>query len=100
MLGSPLWQYWRGRKTIYAVTNERLLIITGGILSSVKSYTPADIDDIERKESPDGSGTIIFARKKRSGGKGGSYTVKIGFFGVPDVRKVERYIIELTKRER
>lgn len=99
MLASPLWQYWRGQKTIYAVTNQRLLIITGGIFPSVKSFTPSDVDDIERQESPDGSGTIIFARKKRSGGKGGAYTVKIGFFAIPDVRKVERFIVELTKRE-
>lgn len=72
MLGSPLWQYWRGHKTIYAATNKRLLIITKGILSSAKSYTPMDIDDIERKERGDGSGTIIFARERRSGGQGGT----------------------------
>ena len=103
MVGTPLWNYIQGRWTIYAVTTQRLLTITMGIWRSVKSYTPADIDEIECKHTGDGTGSIIFRRETRSGGGGkggGSYTVKIGFFGIPDVREVEDYIAQLTKREK
>ncbi len=106
IVGTPLWKYIQGRLTIYAVTTQRLLTITMAIWPSmgnwpsVKSYTPTDIDEIECKHSGGGTGSIIFRRETRGGGKGGSYTVKIGFFGIPDVWEVEGYIAQLTKREK
>ena len=93
LLSSPLIEYWRGLRTIYVVTNQRLLILNGIFQPSVESYVPPF--DIERKERLDGTGTIIFARKEKKGGKGGSYSEDIGFFAVPNVREVEEYIIRL-----
>src|ERR1700738_3876007 len=40
---APLWAFLSGRSTVYAVTNQRVMIITGGGSRSVKSYTPGDI---------------------------------------------------------
>src|SRR6266403_2146588 len=56
---APLWAYLKGRSTVYAVTNQRVMVITGGNSRSVKSYTPADILGVEHRERPDGSGDIV-----------------------------------------
>ncbi len=93
LLANPLLEYWRALRTAYAVTNQRLLILNGLLQPSVESYVPPF--DIKRKERRDGTGTIIFARKEKKGGKGGSYSEDIGFFAVPNVREVEESIIRL-----
>src|SRR4029077_15515732 len=56
---APLWAYLKGRSTVYAVTNQRVLVITGNGTRSVKSYTPADIVSVEHRERPDGSGDVV-----------------------------------------
>ena len=58
LLSSPLIEYWRGLRTIYVVTNQRLLILNGIFQPSVESYVPPF--DIERKERLDGTLPIRF----------------------------------------
>ena len=100
LLAIPVGVRLKRRRTIYVATDQRLLIISGLSRRSVKSFEPADIDFIERRERRDGSGTVFFAREERSGGKGGTYTVKIGFSNIPSVKEVERYIMELKEMAR
>src|SRR5713226_2827801 len=52
---APLWAFLKGANTVYAVTNQRVMIITGGGNRSVKSLTPADIVSVEHRERPDGN---------------------------------------------
>jgi hypothetical protein len=42
-------------------------------------------------------GDLIFLRETRRGTKGRTYTEPIGFFGVPDVRAVERTLRGLAE---
>ena len=103
LVGNPTWQYWKGLRTIYAVTSQRLLILNGIFGSTVESYFPPF--DVERQQRRDGSGTVIFAREVRrhdrwrfQGVRLGSHVNKIGFFHIPDVRLVEGYILELQEK--
>ena len=97
---APVWA-WRGaRKTVYAISSDRLVIIKGG---SVKSFEPDEIDTLERRERRDGSGDVTFRREvRRSASRHGSRTrlQRIGFFGVPEVRRVEDEIRRLKDRAR
>jgi hypothetical protein len=56
---APLWAYLSGRTTVYAVTNQRVMVISGSSTRSVKSCTPADIVSVDHRERSDGSGDII-----------------------------------------
>lgn len=89
MLTMPAREAARGARMLYAVTNRRALILEGGSETKVKSYTPRDMQNLERTERADGSGDLIFSRERRVGAKGRSYFEPIGFFGVPDVRTAE-----------
>src|SRR5713226_2827804 len=52
---APLWAFLRGGNTVYAVTNQRVMIITGGGNRSVKSLTPADIVSVGALAMLDGN---------------------------------------------
>ncbi|NLX09817.1 MAG: hypothetical protein GXY36_09195 [Chloroflexi bacterium] len=102
MLLAPLWGYYKGSRTVYALTDRRVIVIEPSWTTSVKSYGPQDIDFIERRTHGDGSGDIIFAyeeRRRRSRGAGGhyrtrTYTVPIGLFGIPDAFEVEALMLD------
>jgi hypothetical protein len=102
MLTSPWWAHRKGSQTVYAVTDRRLLIIKGGAARSVQSFDENSIGNIERVERSNGSGDIIFAQQVRDygGGDGDARTsvVHIGFFGIPDVRSVEKLVRDVTQR--
>jgi hypothetical protein len=88
MLG-PLWVYLAARKTVYAVTEKRALIIVGG---AVQSFTSADVGDISRFERSDGSGSVFFASRGIVTSNGFTRQARVGFEGIPDVRQVEKLI--------
>ena len=87
------------KNAIYAITDRRLLMISG---NSVQSYGERDIQFIERKMHKDGTGDITFRRETqtRTGYYGGSvfapqsHTTSVGFFGVEDPQEVEALMLE------
>lgn len=103
LLSSPYWIYRAAARTVCAISDRRLLIIRAGSTRKIQSYTARDISNLERREQPDGSGDLIFARRyytsTDSDGFRSNNTQNIGFFGIPDVRNVERIIRENLMRE-
>ena len=93
---APLWAFLSGGKTVYAITNQRVMIITGGNTRSVKSLTPADIVSVEHRERPDGSGDIVLLTNAvmRSNN---NYTsqVKVALCGIPNVKQVAQQVLTL-----
>jgi Bacterial PH domain len=51
---------WRRARTAYAVTSERIIIMSGGFSPTTKSLAMATLTDVTLSERPDGSGTITF----------------------------------------
>jgi hypothetical protein len=93
---APLWAFLKGGNTVYAVTNQRVMIITGGGNRSVKSYTPADIVSVEHRERPDGSGDIAITTNAivRSNNNFTSQ-VKVALCGIPNVKEVVQQVMQL-----
>ena len=95
MVLSPVWGYAVGAYTTYAVTDRRLMIMRRFPSHRVTSYGPDDIDTIERREGANGNGDVVFRQELRYGNRGRSRVHRIGFFGVPEVRRVEEEIRKL-----
>ena len=93
---APLWAFLKGGNTVYAVTNQRVMIITGSGNRSVKSLMPADIVSIDHRERPDGSGDIAITTNAvvRSGNNFTSQ-VKVALCGVPNVKQVVQQVMQL-----
>lgn len=95
VLASPRTLARKARRTGYAITDRRALIIERGRRLSVRSFAPEALADLERRERADGSGDIIFTRDRTGSGKG-SRALEVGFFGLPAARDVERRLRALA----
>lgn len=94
MLSSPYWIYRKMRRTVYALTNRRAIIITGGKSKTIQSYTGKDIGIIERIERANGKGDVTFAAITND-----KSTQKVGFLGIADARRVERLLLDVFKKD-
>jgi Bacterial PH domain len=92
---SPLWAYLRGSSTVYAVTNQRVMIITGNSSRTVKSLTPADIIGVDYRERPDGSGDIAIQTNAIVRTNNSISQMKVALVGVPNVKEVARQVLNL-----
>ena len=97
---SPLWASMSAKKTVYAVTNKRAIIIKAKSTIDVQSFSADNLKDIIKRLRRDGSGDLIFERTVtyRRSSKGGSRkkVTEIGFFGIPRVNEVEDMIQEIA----
>ena len=83
---------WRdGGGTVYALTEERVLIISGGRTRTVRSLDLSAIRGVERVEGEGGSGTISLL-------VAGTTTMREVLAGVPDVARVGQEIERLRGR--
>jgi hypothetical protein len=93
---APLWAFLKGGNTVYAVTNQRVMIISGGSTRSVKSITPADILSIDHRERPDGSGDIVILTTGLVRSNNNLVSpVKVALFGVQNVKQVAQQVMTL-----
>jgi len=98
-LSTPL-RYWRkAKRTVYAVTDRRVLIVEPG---RVQSFEPGDLQQLERQDKGNGRGNLIF--REEQGNLmlamytfSGSGSLKIGFFGIPAPRAAEEAVRQLKR---
>jgi hypothetical protein len=104
LLGAPWWRPKRTRHTVYAISDQRLLMIRGWPTRVVQSFAPQDIGHLERREREDASGDLIFRVEHVPQPTGGRHpwhrrwrTRHIGFFGIAEVRRVEAAVRALQR---
>ena len=95
MVLAPLWAYLQGRNTVYAVTNQRVLVITGSGTRAVRSFTPRDIVFVEHRERPDGSGDILIRTNATERTNNRTSEITVGLYGVPNVKEVAQQVMTL-----
>lgn len=103
---APLWAYLKSLNTVYAITNQRVLIISGTNTRSVKSLTPLDIVSVDHRERADGTGDVLIrttSAQARPTNTGQAFNLNasvsasgtVGLFGVPNVKDVARQVMNL-----
>ena len=119
MILSPAWNYIKARYTVYAITDERAMIISllwqppderAMIIrrlpkQTVQSYSIRNMENIERHGS-DREGSVVFGREtiivtnRRAGGGSQTQTmvVPVGFFGIAQPREAERILLDIMQR--
>lgn len=99
MLSTPLWMKRKAKRTAYVLTTERAIVFDGGFRSTtIQSFGPERLNDLQRKQRSDGSGDLIFERKLSSNNDGGQRTTDLGFLAIPNVKEVEELVRKLVKR--
>jgi hypothetical protein len=99
MFSAPYWALRSAKRTVYVLTTQRAMLLKGGWNSiNVRSFEPAALTSLNRKQRPDGSGDLIFAQEWRPGNHGHSTSRNVGFLGVRDVKHVEDLVRTLTQQ--
>ena len=97
LVSAPLWQMFVAKGTLYAITDKRVLILLSFPWKKIISFYADDLDELERKwMKGNGTGTVIFAKRKSSGRHPDSRP-DWGFFGVGDAKRVEGEIMKLKE---
>ena len=90
LLLSPVWAWWVARRTLYAVTDRRAILIEVPLRrATIQSFVGERLTDVVRRESPSGRGDLIFEREASKGSKGRTVYRDVGFFGLEDARAVQ-----------
>lgn len=92
---APLLAYFKGLKTVYAVTDKRVLVITDGRTRTVRSCTPADIISVDHRERAGGTGDVIIRTNSIMQARNSLSQMTIGLLGVSNVREVARLVLNL-----
>jgi hypothetical protein len=100
MFSAPYRAARKARSTVYAITDKRTMVITAGRSRSVRSYKRGDMKAFECTVRADGSGDLVFARRSSStGGPWDISSTSVGFYGIPEVRVVEKLMRDTFKKE-
>jgi len=91
----PLWIYWKRLNTSYAVTNQRVMIVSGG---SVRSIKPGDIFDVKYRERRNGSGEVMIRTDFSVRSKNLLARKQDWLYGVPNAKEVAGQVAALTGR--
>ena len=100
LFASP-WLHQRTQKrTVYLITNRRALEVYPGLFGSVKNRVwPLEAGMVKScTMRKDGCGDLVLGYEERHS-RNGSHTVSRGFMNVPDVRRVEQFLYDLTEEK-
>lgn len=93
VMTSPLWRRRQARRVIYALTDQRALVIEHRRRGTqVRSFSSAAVPSINRFERAGGVGDLVFQEQHVRGRRGSTHVVRRGFIGVPRVREVEELV--------
>lgn len=104
-VGPAALDYLKAGRIVYAITDQRLLIITLPALwwgRSVQSYGQHDLRAVARRMHGDDIGDVVFSSESyqvRSKYGHRTRTREVGFFGVPEARRVEQLILDTFKEK-
>lgn len=99
LLASPFVLRSVALNTVYAVTNQRALIISKIPFKGVqiRSFLPSALGSIEKVLLDNGRGDIIFERMLSVGNTRHPNLTVVGFMGIAEVQKVEELLLALAQ---
>lgn len=96
MLSAPIWSYLKDKKTLYAITDKRVIILTGGRSYEFKSIRPEQIKELTRRERTE-TGDLIIAHKVWRDSDNDERSQEIGLFNIPEVRNAQSALQRLIE---
>ncbi|MDX2308796.1 MAG: hypothetical protein NW216_11205 [Hyphomicrobium sp.] len=99
MLLMPFWVLWRGRRTVYAITDKRIVTIVTGPGAKVSSIPPEGIVRTERRDGRNGTGTLRIITGYNRDSDGDTVTEAEELYSVPAVRAADTLVEQLRSRK-
>jgi hypothetical protein len=89
------WIYPDSRRTLYVLTNQRILIMNTKRGNLIGELHTNDIGNIQSFARKDGSGDLFFANEQYRRSRRRGKTRHFGFVGIDDVRTVEQQVSKI-----
>jgi hypothetical protein len=96
---APLFVYFKSQKTVYAITDKRVLVILGGRNRMIRACTPADIISVDHREREGGKGDVIIRTSGYIQNRNFYSQVSIRLLGVNNVKEVARLVLNLHPQQ-
>jgi hypothetical protein len=88
----PALRFYQAQGTIYALTDERAIVLVHFPYRTVSSIMANRIAFVRRRERSDGASDVLFAEHVNRAGEAGVLIRREGFHGIPDGPQVDRLI--------
>lgn len=92
LLAMPYLMHSSACSMVYAITTERVLILTGGKPGALRTYRLRDLNEWITRPRADGSGDLVLEREEIEDSDGHTSIREYGFFALADVHQAERII--------
>jgi hypothetical protein len=100
MMSAPFLAWRWARRTVHVIGDKRLISLTMGRRLKVKTYLIGNVVRTERTERRDGSGTLKVVTGVSRDSDGDKMETTEMFYGIPEVRKVERLLLTRVDGDR
>lgn len=113
VFGRFFYKVWRNKRTYYAVTNERVLVLVEGPIRKVRAVFIRNVPTIAKRVGTGGRGTLRFGVASGFGGLATMYEnsgmeflawsageLPPAFFDVPDAERVYQLVLEQGREAR
>jgi hypothetical protein len=98
MLAAPLWARRYALKTVYVITDQRAITFVVGRTTTVKSYSPDQLQDVFRRERKDGTGDVIFSQRVWLDSGRDRHIRNLGFLNIQEAQRVEQMLKEMARQ--
>ena len=96
LLLMPLWAYRRARRTVYAITDRRVIIITTGRATTIRSFWPDQLHRTSCVERRSDVGDVVLSRLVTRFSDGTVFTDDVGLYNIHNPRAVETRLKQLA----
>ncbi len=100
LLGAPFWVWWKSRRTVFVLTDKRLLRIFHGHSREVVSFDPATFVSLHRRGGDRGPGTLTIVTGYAKDSDGDTVTSSELIVGIQNVAQAERLIRGMMRVDR
>jgi hypothetical protein len=98
LLANPIFAYRKAFKTVYVITDRRAITFEFGWLKTIRSYPPAKLLNVYRKERRDGTGDVVISLDEWIDSNDVKRSKDLGFLQIREPKTVEMMLRDLAKQ--
>jgi hypothetical protein len=98
LVATPLYSFWKSRRTVHAVTSDRVLSVFAKPFEGVQSYALSTISYVHRKDYAAGGGALRIGHGTERDSEGDLRALELTWTAIPDVKRAEAAIRDVMQR--
>lgn len=96
MLYTPFWGWYMAFQKVYIITDKRAIVFEGTGTTTIRSFTPAQLTHVYRREKNDGTGDVVISMRSWQDSDGDEQKEDVSFMDIQNPKQVERMLKDLA----